>query len=283
MSLLLHLLVVLLFVVSFREFKMPPPQSSTPQKIALDLRQFMPPAPKPAAKPIPPKPPVMPKPLSPEKPVQKPVEKKTEKSESKTKKTIAKAPLIATKSDENNITKEVKKAPKKLAKKEAPQKPLKQPAKPIIRYQPPSKPARSSDALANALMGSGTSMTPRASVQTFADKMVKQVYGKEFNTYTPKQQQFIKDKLGEIYRITQNALWARGYPDTALRMQVQGTNTVSFYLHPNGNISDLRLRTPIGYRALDENTIEVIKTAYKDYPKPQEKTRLMFYVTYQLY
>jgi protein TonB len=45
----------------------------------------------------------------------------------------------------------------------------------------------------------------------------------------------------------------------------------------------LRLKSSIGYRALDENTIEVIKTAYKDYPRPSKKTKIMFYVTYKIY
>jgi TonB family protein len=113
--------------------------------------------------------------------------------------------------------------------------------------------------------------------------MVSRIYGKEFHTYSKEQQKFIKQHLGEIYRITQNTLWRKGYPDIAVRMQMQGTNIVSFYLHPNGDISDLHLRSSIGYRALDENTIDVIKTAYKDYPKPEKKTKIMFYVHYRIY
>ena len=39
----------------------------------------------------------------------------------------------------------------------------------------------------------------------------------------------------------------------------------------------------IGYAALDRNTIDVIRIAYKDYPLPNKKTRIVFYVTYRLY
>lgn len=132
-------------------------------------------------------------------------------------------------------------------------------------------------------MGSGSALTPKPKKENFVDHMVSRIYGKEFHSYSKEQKKFIKQKLGEIYRITQNTLWRKGYPDIAVRMQMQGTNIVSFYLHPNGDISELYLKSPIGYRALDENTIEVIKTAYKNYPRPKKKTKIMFYVTYRLY
>jgi protein TonB len=74
-----------------------------------------------------------------------------------------------------------------------------------------------------------------------------------------------------------------GYPDIAVRTGQQGTNVVTFYLHPNGDISGLRLLRPMGYEALDKNTLEVIRIAYKDYPRPKEKTKITFFVTYRLY
>lgn len=66
-------------------------------------------------------------------------------------------------------------------------------------------------------------------------------------------------------------------------MYMQGTNVVQFYLHPNGDISGLRLKREIGYRVLDKHTIEVIKTAYKDYPRPERTTKIIFYVTYEIH
>lgn len=267
---MLHLLIFLLFVVSFEEPKLPP--QNTTKKISLKLKEFVPPAPKP--KPLPK--PVVPKKV--EKPIVPPVEKKPLEPVKKVKEVVEKPQMVtAVKGKENNVTKAPEKEPIKVVKKEKPTK-----VKKVVKRKTQRRPVRSRDPLANALMGATSSKAPKH-VDRFTQKVVNQLYGKEFYTYTKTQQKFIKDNLGEIHRITQNTLWQNGYPDVALRMRMQGTNIVSFYLHPNGDISDLRLKSSIGYRALDENTIEVIKTAYKDYPRPSKKTKIMFYVKYKIY
>lgn len=120
---------------------------------------------------------------------------------------------------------------------------------------------------------------------TYPNPKVKKLYGEEFLSYTPAQKAFIEDKLGEIHRITQNTLSRRGYPGGAIsgRTGQEGINVVSFFLHPNGDISELRLKQRVGYTVLDENTIETIKSAYKDYPYPQEKTKMIFFVEYSIF
>lgn len=253
---------------------MPPPQSPD-KKIPLRLKEFIPPAPKlrPASKPLIPK--------KAEKPVVEPMAEKPKPPVKKDKKIVEKPrPVTAVKSEENNVTKEIKKEPVKVVKQLKPKK-----VRRVVKRRPANRPIRSRDPLANALMGSASSASPTAPkpVDRFTKKVINQLYGKAFYAYTKEQQKFIKNNLGEIYRITQNTLWQKGYPDVALRMHVQGTNVVSFYLYPNGDISDLRLKSSIGYRALDENTLEVIKTAYKSYPRPSKKTKIMFYVTYKIY
>jgi TonB family protein len=119
----------------------------------------------------------------------------------------------------------------------------------------------------------------------YPNQKVKKLYGEEFLSYTPAQKSFIEDKLDEIHRITQNTLSRRGYPGGAIsgRTGQEGTNVVSFYLHPNGDISELKLQRRVGYTVLDENTIETIKSAYKDYPYPQEKTKMIFFVEYSIF
>jgi len=158
----------------------------------------------------------------------------------------------------------------------------------VKRTTKPKRVKRSKDPLANMLMGSGTPMHPKkrrtsSNAGTYGEQMIKKLYGPEFNTYSPTQKKFIRNNLSTIHRITQNTLTRNGYPSIAIRTNQQGTNVVSFYLHPNGDISGLRLKTPIGYAALDQNTLDVIRIAYKDYPLPNKKTRIVFYVTYRLY
>ena len=122
-----------------------------------------------------------------------------------------------------------------------------------------------------------------SSGSSYPSSKIKKLYGSSFHSFTPTQKRFIEDNLETIQQITQSTLTRRGYPEGAGRTHQEGTNVVSFNLHPNGNISNLRLKQRIGYRALDDNTLELIRTAYKDYPYPSTTTKIVFYVTYSIY
>ncbi len=265
--------------------------------MTLNLKQIVTPKPKP----IVPKPKPKPKPIV-KPPVQPtPIVKKiippTPKPETIKKKIVdeSKKTFALKSPEDNNITKIEKKPEKKkkVVKKEVKKKPKKKVVKKKVikkKITKKRKPRRSKDSLANALMGSGTSMFPQqytppapASRGAYGAQMIQRLYGSEFNTYSQTQKKFIKNNLGTIHRITQRTLSMNGYPSIAVRTGQQGTNIVSFYLHPNGDISGLRLRTRIGYQALDQNTLDVIRIAYKDYPLPNKKTKIMFYVTYSMY
>ena len=285
---MLHLLILLLLTYNFKEVTFLPPQAKE-KKISLNLKQMVippPPKPIPVVQPIVKPPvtkPVIEKKVVPEAVVQ-PIKKKVVDESKKT---------FAVKStEENNVTKVVKKEiKKKPIKKVVKKKPVKKVTKKrIVKKRPVKrKPKRSNDPLANMLMGSGTSMVPKqtrrrpSSSGSYGARMIKDLYGGEFNTYTSTQKKFIRNNLGTIHRITQRTLSQNGYPTVAIRTKQQGTNVVSFYLHPNGDISGLRLKTRIGYQALDQNTLDVIRIAYKDYPLPNKKTKIIFYVRYTIY
>jgi TonB family protein len=285
-SLLLHLLILLLFLSNFKTLKFAPPPPKS-KKISLNLKQIStptltPPVPKPVKPPIKkPQPPVIqPKPNI--KPLTPPVKKIIEKKPVKKTTPPAKKKLLDEKtrltvekksSKENNITKITKK-----------EKPLK---KHIERKKRKvtKKPSRPKKGLAGALMGSGNSVSlaPSSSSSSYSSQMIDQLYGSEFDSFTPTQKKFIKKNLGRIHRITQRTLIQNGYPDIAVRTRQEGTNIVTFDLHPNGNITNLRLKSRIGYTALDKNTLQVIRIAYKEYPHPKTKTKITFYVRYSIY
>lgn len=254
-----------------------------------------PPAPKPMPKPVITPPLVQPQLEKKVEPiVEQEVVKRTLLDESKK--------TFATKStEENNITKVEKKPLKKVVKKEIKKTKKKvvkkktvkkrrviKPRKVKVKRVKPRRAKRSNDPLANMLMGSGTSMFPSKPKRTsgagnYGERIIKELYGSEFNTYSPTQKKYIRNNLSTIHQITQRTLTRNGYPTVAIQTRQQGTNVVSFYLHPNGDITGLRLKTRIGYSALDNNTLKVIKLAYKDYPLPNKKTRLIFYVRYSIY
>ena len=272
---------------NFKEITFLPPQAQE-KKISLNLKQiFIPPAPKP--KPVLPTPvpppvikPVIEKKVVPE-PITQPIKKKVLDENKKT---------FAIKStEENNVTKvvkkEIEKKPvKKVLKKITPKKLTKK--RVVKKKTVRRKPKRSNDPLANMLMGSGTSMYPSQSRRpsssgSYGERIIKDLYGAEFNTFSATQKKFIRNNLGTIHRITQRTLSQNGYPAVAVRTRQQGTNVVSFYLHPNGDISGLKLKTRLGYQALDQNTLDVIRIAYKDYPLPNKRTKIIFYVRYTIY
>jgi len=288
LSFLLHLLILLLFVTNFKEITFLPPHAQE-KKISLNIQQVVtPPAPKPKPVVKPPQPivtPPIPKPIVEKKIVPEP------KAEPIKKKILDESKKVfAEKStEENNVTKVEPKPKKKVVKKEK-KKPVKKVVKQkrmVKKTKQQKKRKRSNDPLANMLMGSGTSMLPAKqpspSSGSYGARMINQLYGKEFDTYTPTQKKFIKNNLGTIHRITQRTLTRNGYPTVAVQTKQQGVNIVSFYLHPNGDITGLKLKRRMGYEALDQNTLDVIRIAYKNYPLPNKKTKIIFHVRYTLY
>lgn len=284
LSLLLHLLILMLFTKNWKEITFLPPQGKE-KKISLNLQQMVtPPAPKPKPVPVPIETPPLPKPII-SKPMETAVQPIKRKDLDESKKVFAQQS-----SKENNVTKTVPKPLQKIVKKEEKKKIVKKVQKKSVvkKTKQYRQPKRSSDPLANALMGSGTSMYPSqrsrpSSSGSYGARMINKLYGEEFNTYSETQKKFIKNNLGTIHSITQRTLTRNGYPDVAVRTRQQGTNIVSFYLHPNGDISDLKLKRHIGHQALDQNTLDVIRIAYKDYPLPNKKTKIVFYVKYSIY
>ncbi len=281
-------------MLTFKDVILPPPGGKE-KKISLNLSKFVPP-PAPKTVVIPPKPkPVPVIPPTPQPVKKEPVKEVIPPTPVAKKKLLDEKKRLAVKkkeSEENNATKAVPKKEKKFVKKEVKKKPKKivkkETKKRVVKRTKPKKQRRSKDPLANALMGSSTStsMYPtsrRASSGSYAAKMIKQLYGNEFNSFSQTQKKFIKNNLGTIHRITQRTLTRNGYPTVAVQTQQQGTNVVSFYLHPNGDITGLRLKRRMGYEALDQNTLDVIRIAYKNYPLPNKKTKIMFHVTYTLY
>ena len=287
LSLLLHLLILLLFMKNWQEIIYLPSKKED-KKISLNLQQVVtPPAPKP--KPIPVPKSIVTPPI-PEPVIQKPVETAVQQPIKRKDLDESKKLFAEQSTEENNVTKTVPKPLQKIVKKEEKKKVVKKVQKKTVvqKTQQYRKPKRSSDPLANALMGSGTSMYPSqqsrpSSSGSYGARMINQLYGKEFDTYSETEKKFIKNNLGTIHAITQRTLTRNGYPDVAVRTRQQGTNVVSFYLHPNGDISDLKLKRHIGHQALDQNTLDVIRIAYKDYPLPNKKTKIIFYVRYSIY
>ncbi len=106
------------------------------------------------------------------------------------------------------------------------------------------------------------------------------LYGEKYFEFSENQRRYLRQNLNKIGKITQRYL---EYPSVSIRTKQQGINVIEFYLHPNGDISDLKLIDSSYYTALDTNTIYTVKIAYQDYPRPIEKVQIKINVKYILY
>jgi periplasmic protein TonB len=112
---------------------------------------------------------------------------------------------------------------------------------------------------------------------------LEKLYGKEYHNFTSIQKAYLEKNLNNFQVITQRVLNRMGYPRLAEKLRIGGVNIVEFDFHPNGNISNLKITSSSSYTILDDYTLELIEIAYKDYPKPTEKTKIKFQVFYRMY
>ena len=111
---------------------------------------------------------------------------------------------------------------------------------------------------------------------------IKKLYGDEFGKLTPGQQQYILDNQEIMRRITQQVLNRVARVNIPRDLNVNRSNVIEFYLHPNGDMSGFRFISKSGYYVLDDTTKETIEYAYSRYPRPKEKTLIRYNVYYNL-
>lgn len=116
-------------------------------------------------------------------------------------------------------------------------------------------------------------------IDHIARRDIEELYGEEFGDYGLAEQEFLVNNLRDIGRITQRYLQ---YPPSAARLGQEGLSAVEFYLHPNGDISELKILISSSYMLLDRNSERTIEIAYKDYPRPSVKTKIRIFVNYGL-
>ena len=111
---------------------------------------------------------------------------------------------------------------------------------------------------------------------------IKELYGEEFGKLTPGQQQYIIDNQEIMRRITQQVLSRVARVNLPRDLNVNRSNVIEFYLHPNGDMTDFKFLSKSGYYVLDDTTKETIEYAYSRYPRPKEKTLIRYNVYYHL-
>ena len=111
---------------------------------------------------------------------------------------------------------------------------------------------------------------------------IKELYGEEFGKLTPGQQKYILDNQEIMRRITQQVLSRVARVNLSRDLNVNRSNVIEFYLHPNGDMTDFKFLEKSGYYILDDTTKETIEYAYSRYPRPKEKILIRYNVYYHL-
>ncbi len=218
----------------------------------------------------PPTPPIPPTPPTPPKPIEKPKPKPKPKPEPKKPNHKHKALKKVEKVEEKKVVEEKKE--EKVVEQKVEQKKIEE-KKPVKKEFDPNQLSFLPKEVAPPRQENNKGLDN----QTRRD--IDELYGEEFGDLGTAEKDFIRNNLRDIGRITQKYL---EYPQVAAYLGQDGTNAVEFYLHPNGDISDLKIIIGSEYKMLDDNTLKTIQIAYKDYPRPKTKTLIRIRVRYYL-
>jgi hypothetical protein len=111
---------------------------------------------------------------------------------------------------------------------------------------------------------------------------MKELYGDKWGKLTPGQKQYMIDNQEIMRRITQRVLTRVAGVNLDSDLNINRTNVIEFYLHPNGDMTDFKFIKKSGYFVLDDTTKETIEYAYSQYPRPKEKILIRYNVFYNL-
>jgi periplasmic protein TonB len=73
------------------------------------------------------------------------------------------------------------------------------------------------------------------------------------------------------------------YPFSARKRSIEGETLISFTLDKMGKVYDIKIENSSGYKILDNNSIDIIRSAAKIFPKPKEDIRLRIPLKYSLH
>ena len=229
--------------------KAPPmPQGKQLEK----LPQKPEPKPEPKKQPIQ-EPPAEPAKEEPKKPVEKPIEKAVVKESALPKKVVE----MTTEKSAEEVVKKVEE--------------VKEPTKKSALYSKLSKKQVTKDV-----------KVKHEQTGTHIGSDFQEAYGEAFGKLSEGEKQYIIDNQEIMRRITQEQLNRLGPVNIPRNLNVNTMNIIEFYLHPNGDISGLRIVDASGHQILDDTSLQTIEYSYHRYPLPKQKTLVRYKVGYYL-
>lgn len=122
----------------------------------------------------------------------------------------------------------------------------------------------------------------KAESGTHISPNIQDAYGEAFGKLSEGEQKYIVDNQEIMRRITQEQLNRLGPVNIPRNLNVNTFNIIEFYLHPSGDITDLKIITDSGYEILDDTSLQTIEYSYHRYPLPKQKTLIRYKVGYYL-
>ena len=110
----------------------------------------------------------------------------------------------------------------------------------------------------------------------------KEAYGEAFGRLSEGEQKYIIDNQEIMRRITQEQLNRLAPVNIPRNLRINTMNIIEFYLHPNGDISGLKVISPSGQQILDDTSLQTVEYSYHRYPLPKQKTLVRYKVGYYL-
>jgi len=146
------------------------------------------------------------------------------------------------------------------------------------------KPAKKSGLYAMLSKKQKTKEVPKEKEQTGTQigSDFKEAYGEAFGKLSAGEQKYIIDNQERMRRITQEQLNRLAPVNIPRNLHVNTMNIIEFYLHPNGDISGLKIISPSGQQILDDTSLQTIEYSYHRYPLPEQKTLVRYKVGYYL-
>lgn len=108
----------------------------------------------------------------------------------------------------------------------------------------------------------------------------KEAYGEAFGKLSEGEKKYIIDNQEIMRRITQEQLNRLAPVNIPRNLRVNTMNIIEFYLHPNGDISGLKLISNSSVEILDETSLQTVEYSYHRYPLPKQKTLIRYRVDY---
>lgn len=123
---------------------------------------------------------------------------------------------------------------------------------------------------------------PAEPVEAHKNQMIQELYGDVFTDLSAGEQKFIMDNQEAMRRITQDILARYAPYRIPPGLDVDESNMVEFYLHPDGSVTDLHFLANSRFELLDNVTLETLAIAYKKYPRPEQPTLIRYRIDYLL-